>query len=125
MGKHPNDRLQGTLDLLVLKSLASRGPMHGYAMTLHIQSIGGTSKACSTLSALTLFSLDKLALPLPGPVGITATVESHLPVEGGLLSIPQSGPSLSLIHSSPCRAPAPALPLWSEPIRPTERPQQR
>lgn len=41
MGKHPNDRLQGTLDLLVLKSLASRGPMHGYAMTLHIQSIGG------------------------------------------------------------------------------------
>ena len=25
MGKHPNDRLQGTLDLLVLQSLASRG----------------------------------------------------------------------------------------------------
>ena len=24
MGKHPNDRLQGTLDLLVLKSLAAR-----------------------------------------------------------------------------------------------------
>lgn len=41
MGKHPNDRLQGTLDLLVLKSLAARGPMHGYAMTLHIQSLGG------------------------------------------------------------------------------------
>jgi transcriptional regulator len=41
MGKHPNDRLQGTLDLLVLKSLASRGPMHGYAMTMHIQAIAG------------------------------------------------------------------------------------
>ena len=41
MGKHPNDRLQGTLDLLVLKSLAARGPMHGYGITLHIQSIAG------------------------------------------------------------------------------------
>jgi len=41
MGKHPNDRLQGTLDLLVLKSLASRGVMHGYGITLHIQSIAG------------------------------------------------------------------------------------
>jgi PadR family transcriptional regulator len=34
--KHSNDRLQGTLDLLVLKTLASRGPMHGYGVTLHI-----------------------------------------------------------------------------------------
>jgi transcriptional regulator len=41
MGKHPNDRLQGTLDLLVLKSLASLGPMHGYGITNHIQSIAG------------------------------------------------------------------------------------
>jgi len=35
--KHSNDRLQGTLDLLVLKTLASRGPMHGYAITQHIE----------------------------------------------------------------------------------------
>jgi transcriptional regulator len=41
MGKHPNDRLQGTLDLLVLKSLAGPGPMHGYGITVHIQSIAG------------------------------------------------------------------------------------
>jgi len=41
MGKHPNDRLQGTLDLLVLKSLASLGAMHGYGITVHIQSIAG------------------------------------------------------------------------------------
>jgi PadR family transcriptional regulator PadR len=34
-----NDRLQGTLDLLVLKTLASRGRMHGYGITLHIQQI--------------------------------------------------------------------------------------
>ena len=39
MPKHQNDRLQGTLDLLVLKSLASRGTMHGYAITVHIQTV--------------------------------------------------------------------------------------
>jgi transcriptional regulator len=33
--------LQGTLDLLVLKSLAARGTMHGYGITVHIQSIAG------------------------------------------------------------------------------------
>ena len=37
--KHNNDRLQGTLDLLVLKTLAARGPTHGYAITLHIEQI--------------------------------------------------------------------------------------
>lgn len=41
MGKHPNDRLQGTLDLLILKSLASRGTLHGYGITVHIRSIAG------------------------------------------------------------------------------------
>ncbi len=39
MPKHSNDRLQGTLDLLVLKTLAVRGAMHGYGVTLHIQQI--------------------------------------------------------------------------------------
>lgn len=39
MSKHPNDRLQGTLDLLILKTLASRGATHGYAITSHIQTI--------------------------------------------------------------------------------------
>jgi PadR family transcriptional regulator PadR len=37
--KHSNDRLQGTLDLLVLNTLASRGRMHGYGITLHIEKI--------------------------------------------------------------------------------------
>jgi PadR family transcriptional regulator PadR len=37
--KHTNDRLQGTLDLLVLKTLATRGPTHGYAITLHVEQI--------------------------------------------------------------------------------------
>ena len=39
MPKHTNDRLQGTLDLLVLKTLAAQGPMHGYGITLHIERI--------------------------------------------------------------------------------------
>lgn len=39
MPKHKNDRLQGTLDLLVLRTLATRGTMHGYGITLHIEQI--------------------------------------------------------------------------------------
>jgi PadR family transcriptional regulator, regulatory protein PadR len=39
MRTHTNDRLKGTLDLLVLKILASQGRMHGYAMTLRIEQI--------------------------------------------------------------------------------------
>lgn len=38
MNKPKSDVLQGTLALLVLKTLA-RGPMHGYGMTLHIQRV--------------------------------------------------------------------------------------
>ena len=36
MAKAKNDVLQGTLILLVLRTLA-REPMHGYGITLHIQ----------------------------------------------------------------------------------------
>jgi transcriptional regulator len=35
--KHKNDILQGTLALLVLKTIAAQGRMHGYAITAHIQ----------------------------------------------------------------------------------------
>jgi PadR family transcriptional regulator, regulatory protein PadR len=38
MLKPKNDLLQGTLALLVLKTLA-RGPIHGYGITIHIQGI--------------------------------------------------------------------------------------
>jgi PadR family transcriptional regulator len=41
--KHANDRLQGTLDLLVLKILAARGPMHGYGITQHIERLSNDS----------------------------------------------------------------------------------
>ena len=38
MVRASSDNLQGTLSLLVLKSL-EQGPMHGWGITLHIQSI--------------------------------------------------------------------------------------
>ena len=38
MSKANNDVLQGTLDLLVLKTLM-RGPMHGYGIAVHIQQV--------------------------------------------------------------------------------------
>src|ERR1041384_7808483 len=39
MAKPRNDILQGTLGLLVLKTLASKGRLHGYAITSHIQRV--------------------------------------------------------------------------------------
>ena len=37
MTRRRNDILQGTLVMLVLKTLAVRGALHGYAITQHIQ----------------------------------------------------------------------------------------
>lgn len=39
MDKRKNDILQGTLALLVLKTLESNKRMHGYAITAHIQRV--------------------------------------------------------------------------------------
>ena len=39
MTRPKNDILQGTLTLLVLRSLEGRGPMHGYALCAHIQRV--------------------------------------------------------------------------------------
>ena len=39
MAKSKNDILQGTLALLVLKTLDAQGAMHGYAITAHIQRV--------------------------------------------------------------------------------------
>jgi transcriptional regulator len=39
MPRHKNDILQGTLVLLVLKTLGAQGRMHGYAITSHIQRV--------------------------------------------------------------------------------------
>ena len=39
MGSSKNDILQGTLTLLVLKTLASNKRMHGYAITTHVQRV--------------------------------------------------------------------------------------
>jgi PadR family transcriptional regulator, regulatory protein PadR len=37
MPKSPNDKLQGTLTLLVLRTLNTRGPLHGYGLCEHIR----------------------------------------------------------------------------------------
>jgi PadR family transcriptional regulator PadR len=39
MPRQKNDILQGTLALLVLKTLQAQGAMHGYAITGHIQRV--------------------------------------------------------------------------------------
>ena len=39
MARNKNDILQGTLVLLILKTLASHRRLHGYAMTTHIQRV--------------------------------------------------------------------------------------
>ncbi len=39
MPRGKNDILQGTLALIVLRTLDSQGPMHGYAITAHIQRV--------------------------------------------------------------------------------------
>jgi transcriptional regulator len=41
MGSRKNDILQGTLVLLVLRTVASGKKMHGYAITSHIQRMSG------------------------------------------------------------------------------------
>jgi PadR family transcriptional regulator PadR len=39
MPKSRNDKLQGTLTLLVLRTLDGRGPLHGYALCDHIRNV--------------------------------------------------------------------------------------
>ncbi len=39
MARPKNDILQGTLVLLVLRTLSVAGPLHGYAITAHIQRV--------------------------------------------------------------------------------------
>ncbi len=39
VARQKNDILQGTLALLVLKTLADGGRMHGYAITAHVQRV--------------------------------------------------------------------------------------
>jgi PadR family transcriptional regulator, regulatory protein PadR len=40
MGDEKSDILQGTLDLMVLKTLEAMGPMHGYGIARRIEQVG-------------------------------------------------------------------------------------
>jgi PadR family transcriptional regulator, regulatory protein PadR len=41
MGEQKSDVLQGTLDLMVLKTLESMGPLHGYGIARRIEQVSG------------------------------------------------------------------------------------
>lgn len=41
MRDNKRDQLQGTLDLLVLRTLSTAGPMHGYAITERVVQVSG------------------------------------------------------------------------------------
>ena len=43
MGTDKSDELQGTLDLMVLKTLESMGPLHGYGIARRIEQVSGNS----------------------------------------------------------------------------------
>ncbi len=43
MNKQKLDLLQGTLDLLVLQTLSSMGPLHGYGIARRIEQVSGDS----------------------------------------------------------------------------------
>ncbi len=43
MGDNRSDVLQGTLDLMVLKTLESMGPLHGYGIARRIEQVSGNA----------------------------------------------------------------------------------
>ena len=43
MGENKPDVLQGTLDLMVLKTLESMGPLHGYGIAQRIEQVSGNA----------------------------------------------------------------------------------
>jgi PadR family transcriptional regulator, regulatory protein PadR len=42
MAKRSTDLLKGTLDLLILKTLATMGPLHGYSIARRLEQMSGT-----------------------------------------------------------------------------------
>ena len=43
MGDNKSDVLQGTLDLMVLKTLEAMGPLHGYGIARRIEQVSGNA----------------------------------------------------------------------------------
>ena len=87
MAAAKNDILQGTLTLLVLKTLASNKRMHGYAITTHIQRV----------SADLLRVEEGLALPGAAPHGAAGLAEIRVgrhreEPRGALLLAHREGP---------------------------------
>lgn len=47
MGEQKSDVLQGTLDLMVLKTLETMGPLHGYGIARRIEQVSGNALTLS------------------------------------------------------------------------------
>ena len=47
MGEQKSDVLHGTLDLMVLKTLETMGPLHGYGIARRIEQVSGNSLTLS------------------------------------------------------------------------------
>jgi transcriptional regulator len=47
MGEQKSDVLQGTLDLMVLKTLETMGPLHGYGIARRLEQVSGNSLTLS------------------------------------------------------------------------------
>ena len=50
------ERSQGTLDIMVLQTLAALGPSHGYAKAARIEQVSGCSRAAQHGAAVSRFS---------------------------------------------------------------------
>jgi len=55
MGESKSDVLQGTLDLMVLKTLESMGPLHGYGIARRIEQVSGDALTLNQERFIPLF----------------------------------------------------------------------
>jgi len=77
MGQAKNDVLQGTLALLVLKTL-EREPTHGYGITLHIQRVSNELLRVTPLAAIPEDAEKASGAQELGSGGFTVTVGTFL-----------------------------------------------
>ena len=70
------DVLQGTLDLMVLQTLDSLGPLHGYAIAARLEQVSGGAQLNMGTLYPALMRLEQRGL-LRGNWGTTETREKH------------------------------------------------
>ena len=80
MGESKSDVLQGTLDLMVLKTLESMGPLHGYGIARRIEQVSGN--ALTLNQAVTFTATLGIAQSTASPAGLTVTFKDGTTVLG-------------------------------------------